>query len=136
MVHHRPVLPQVARPPVQVRNLVRPAVPRVAPVRVHIPVPSAKTTATLTLSDTALMALMSRPDLKAEFPFMRITVPRISGGTCCGGARKANVQHQAALDSVKRQLAAMPLERKNRFKELNRVGQVVIFIAGSERFVF
>lgn len=101
-----------------------------------MPVPPAKPTATLTLSDTALMSLMSRPDLKAEFPFMRITVPRISGGTCCGGARKTNVQYQVALDAIKRQLVAMPADRKNRFKELNRVGQVIVFIAGSERFVF
>jgi hypothetical protein len=79
---------------------------------------------------------MARPDLKAEFPFMRITVPRISGGTCCGGARKANVQHQAALDAVKRQLISMPVDRKNKFKELTRVGQVVVFIGGAERFTF
>jgi hypothetical protein len=81
------------------------------------------------------MALMSRPDLKAEFPFMRIMVPRVVG-SCCGGSRQANVQHQVALDAIKRQLVTMPAERKNRFKELNRVGQVVVFLGGSERFTF
>ena len=95
-----------------------------------------KSTITLTLTDSALLALMGRPDLKAEFPFMRITVPRIVSGGCCGGARKANVQHQAALDSIKRQLVGLPDDRKARFKELTRVGQVIVFLGGSSRFTF
>lgn len=135
MVHHRPLLPQVARPPVQVHRVVRPPVPTTVPPRPHVAIPPAKLTTTLTLTDTALMSLMSRPDLKAEFPFLRMTVPRVVG-SCCGRARQANVQHQVALDAIKRQLVSMPAERKNRFKELTRVGQVVVFIGGSERFTF
>lgn len=96
-----------------------------------LPAPEVKPTATLTLSDTTLAALMSRPDLKAEFPFLRVTVPKVVGRTCCGSARQAVTQYQNMLDSIKRQLAAMPEDKKKRFKELVRVDQVILFLGGS-----
>jgi hypothetical protein len=78
---------------------------------------------------------MSRPDLKAEFAFMRI--PMIKPvGSCCGGARQATAQYQIALDNVKRQMISMTEVQKARFKELTKVAQVVIFIGGTERFAF
>ena len=97
--------------------------------------PPAKLTTTLTLTDTALLSLMSRPDLKSEFPFMRVAVPRVAG-SCCGGAREVMARHQSALDGVKRALVAMTAVQKARFKELTRAGQVVVFLGGTERFTF
>lgn len=78
---------------------------------------------------------MSRPDIKKEFPFMRVIMPKVVG-SCCGGNRQAQTQKQVLLDNVKRQLMSMPEDKKRRFKELTRVAQVVIFIAGSQRFTF
>jgi len=106
------------------------------PQRLKVPQPATKPTSTLTLSDTVLMAIMGRPDLKTEFPFLRVALPKVTGGSCCGGARQAIAHQQTVLDMIKRQLISLPLDKKNRFKELLRTDQVVVFLGGSQRVSF
>jgi hypothetical protein len=78
---------------------------------------------------------MGRPDLKKEFPFLRVTAPK-PVGSCCGGQRQDLARYQQDLDRAKQALIAMSEEQKLRFKTLLRVNQVVLFIGGTQRHAF
>lgn len=79
----------------------------------------------MTLEDSALLALASRPKLIAEFPFLREA--KASKGCGCAAAPAADT------NSVKERVAGLSEEARKRFKELAGADSIrVIYRVGSE----
>lgn len=88
------------------------------------------------LSDATLGAICGRPDLQAEFPFMRLQPVKAAGGGCCGGRSKARQQVQGQLDAIRNQLMGLSPERKQRLKDMLMAQEVVIYLPGGAKHTF